>query len=219
MGLRIAALVSFIGLIIYLSAVFGPRVSELFSRRQELKRYIESRGLAGILIFIGFQVFQVVVAAVPGEFVQIAGGYIYGVFWGSLYLIIGVTIGSALNFFLARWLGYEIVKKIVPKKRLAQLHKLVGGPRSEAVMFLLFLLPGLPKDVLAYAAGLTPVPAGRFLLLSVAGRLPALVGSSFIGASFQQENTAVAVAVLAAASVLAVLGVLCKDRIIALIRK
>lgn len=219
MGLRIAALAGFVGLIIYLSIVYSPQVAELFARRQELKQHIEARGLAGILIFIFFEVFQVVIAAVPGEIVQITGGYIYGTFWGSIYLIIGVTIGSALNFFLARWLGYEIVKKIVPKKRLAQLYNLVRGPRSDAVMFLLFLIPGLPKDVLTYVAGLTPVPAGRFLLLSVAGRLPALVGSSFIGASFQQENTATAVAVLAAAGVLALLGVVCKDRIIALLRK
>ena len=183
MGLRIAALVSFIGLIIYLSAVFGPRVSELFSRRQELKRYIESRGLAGILIFIGFQVFQVVVAAVPGEIVQIAGGYIYGVFWGSLYLIIGVTIGSALNFFLARWLGYEIVKKIVPKKRLAQLHKLVGGPR-QCRHVSAFCSPGCPRTS-SPSSGLTP-SQGRFCCFLLLAGCP-LVESNFIGASFSRK--------------------------------
>lgn len=219
MGLRIAALVGFIGLIIYLSIIYSPQVTDLFARRQELKEYIEAQGNVGILIFIAFQVFQVVVAAIPGEIVQIAGGYIYGTFWGTVYLVIGVAIGSIIDFYIARWLGFDIVKTFISEKRLRQLYNLVQGPRSNLVMFLLFLIPGLPKDVLTYVAGLTPVPAGRFLLIAIVARLPALVGSSFIGASFQQENTVVAIAVSGAAVVLFFLGVLYRDKIIRWLRK
>ena len=194
-------------------------MTDLFARRQELKQYIEAQGIVGILIFLSFQVFQVVVAAVPGEIVQIAGGYIYGTFWGTVYLVIGVAIGSAIDFFIARWLGFEVVKTFIPERRLRQLYDLVRGPRSNLVMFLLFLIPGLPKDVLTYVAGLTPVPAGRFLLIAIVARLPALVGSTFIGASFQQENTALAIALFGAAVVLFFLGVLYRDKIIGLLRK
>ena len=134
-------------------------------------------------------------------------------------MVIGVAIGSAIDFFIARWLGFEVVKTFIPERRLRQLYDLVRGPRSNLVMFLLFLIPGLPKDVLTYVAGLTPVPAGRFLLIAIVARLPALVGSTFIGASFQQENTALAIAIFGAAVVLFFLGVLYRDKIIGLLRK
>lgn len=202
----------------YLSVVYSPQVVELFGNRQEIKEYIQAQGLVGIAIFVFFQVFQVVVAAVPGEIVQIAGGYIYGTFWGTIYLVVGVAIGSVIDFYIARWLGFGIVKTFISEKRLTQLYNLVRGPRSHGVMFLLFLIPGLPKDILTYVAGLTPVPASRFLLIAIVARLPALIGSTYIGASFQQENTIVAIAVSGAAVVLFMLGVFFRAKIISWIR-
>lgn len=192
---------------------------ELFGRRQELKEYIEAQGLVGVAIFTFFQVFQVVVAAIPGEIVQIAGGYIYGTFWGTIYLVIGVCIGSIINFFIARWLGYELIKAFISEKRLTQLYNLVRGPKSDFVMFSLFLVPGLPKDILTYVAGLTPVPAGKFLIIAIVARLPALIGSSFIGACFQREDTFIAIAISGLAVVLFMLGVIFRDKIIGLVRK
>ncbi len=219
LGLRIVALLALIGVATYLTAVYYPQVVEYFGRRQELKDYIEAQGLVGVAIFIFFQVFQVVVATIPGEIVQIAGGYIYGVFWGTIYLVIGVVIGSVINFFIARWLGFKIIKAFIPEKRLTQLHDLVRGAKSDFGMFMLFLIPGLPKDILTYVAGLTPVPAGRFLIIAIVARLPALIGSSFIGASLQREITIIAIVVSGVAVILFMLGVIFRDKIISLVRK
>lgn len=219
MGLRFLALLTFVGLIVYLSLAYTAQIVDLFGRRQELREYIEGQGLVGIAIFIFFQVFQVVVAAIPGEIVQIAGGYIYGTFWGTVYLVIGVGIGSVINFYIARLLGYEIIKIFLSKKRLLQLDNLVRGAKSNTVMFMLFLIPGLPKDILTYVAGCTPVPARKFLVIAIVARLPALIGSSYIGANLQQENTTIALAVFALAVVLFFLGVLFRERITCAFRR
>jgi len=219
LGLRIFALAGFIGLIIYLSIRFTPELVALFQRRQELKEHMESWGIVGILVFILFQIFQVVVAAVPGEVVQLAGGFFFGTFWGAVYLVIGVVIGSIIDFYLARLLGYDLVKTFVPEKRLHKMYSLLSGSKSDLVMFLLFLVPGLPKDILTYIAGLTPVRPGRFILIAVTARLPALVASSYLGSSLQQENLQGTMIIAVVVTVLFVMGLLFKDRLIALARK
>lgn len=216
--LNIIALMLLIGAIVYLSIRYTPQAAELFARRDELKDAVEKEGLYAIAAFICVQVFQVVVAAVPGELVQLAGGYLFGTFWGAVFLVSGVIIGSLVAFFAARLLGFRLVKTFVSAPKLAKLLRLVSGTKSELVIFTLFLLPGLPKDVLTYIAGLTPVNPWRFLALAILGRLPALVVSCYIGASLEQENLWAVVIVSALSAVLILGGWLYKDRILEKVR-
>jgi len=216
--LNIIALMLLIGVIVYLSIRYTPQAAELFARRDELKDAVEKEGLYAIAAFICVQVFQVVVAAVPGELVQLAGGYLFGTFWGAVFLVSGVVIGSLVAFFAARLLGFRLVKTFVSAPKLAKLLRLVSGTKSELVIFTLFLLPGLPKDVLTYIAGLTPVNPWRFLALAILGRLPALVVSCYIGASLEQENLWAVVIVSALSAVLILGGWLYKDWILEKVR-
>lgn len=213
LGLRLMALVIFLALLIYLSVHYTPQITELLARRHELKQYVEAHGLTGILFFILLQIFQVVIAAVPGEIVQVAGGYFYGPFWGTVYLVIGVIIGSTFNFQAARLLGWEIIRKTLPRKVLEKASLLLKEPKSELTIFLLFLIPGLPKDALTYLAGLTPVRMTRFLVIAVTGRLPALVVSTFFGAGLQQENPATIITALAVTVLLFLSSLLLKNKL------
>jgi uncharacterized membrane protein YdjX (TVP38/TMEM64 family) len=216
--LNIIALMLLIGAIVYLSIRYTPQAAELFARRDELKEAVDKEGLYAIAAFICVQVFQVVVAAVPGELVQLAGGYLFGTFWGAVFLVSGIIIGSLVAFFAARLLGFRLVKTFVSAPKLAKLLRLVSGTKSELVIFTLFLLPGLPKDVLTYIAGLTPVNPWRFLALAILGRLPALVVSCYIGASLEQENLWAVVIVSALSAVLILGGWLYKDWILEKVR-
>jgi|SRR5690554_5078009 len=201
-------------MIIYLSVRYTPQITDLLARRHELKQYVEDMGFTGIVIFVFLQIFQVVVAAVPGEIVQVAGGYFYGTLWGTVYLVTGVIIGSVLNFYAARLLGFEIVQTMLPKKWLKKIYHLIKEPKSELTIFLLFLIPGLPKDALTYLAGLTPIRLTRFLTIAVIARLPALVVSTYIGAGLQQENKTVVIIALALTLILFFIGLLLKNRFI-----
>ncbi|NLK85895.1 MAG: TVP38/TMEM64 family protein [Clostridiaceae bacterium] len=175
---------------------------------------LNSFGWKGILIFIGFQVFQVVVAAIPGEFVQIAGGYVYGTFAGTLYSLAGIVTGSVLVFTIARLIGYPVVKLFVTPKQLEKFSFMMNSDKSEAAMFILFLIPGIPKDILTYIAGLTPVKPFRFFVIITIGRLPALLGSSFIGHSTQKGDYGIAIIVSTIAVVLFAGGLIFRNRII-----
>jgi len=212
--LNIIALVLFIGAITYVSIRYTPQIVRLFERRQELKEYIESKGAAGIAVFIFFQVLQIIVAAIPGEIVQIAGGYLYGTFLGTVYLMIGVVIGSITVFYASRLLGYGLVKTFVSEKNLESMFQKVNGQKFEVFMLILFLIPGIPKDILTYIAGLTPIKPVKFLAIAVLGRLPALIGSTYIGAVFQKENYTAVIIVSTAAIILFITGLLFKDKII-----
>jgi len=180
-----------------------------------LKEWISGFGVYNILIFILIQTLQVIVFIIPGEVVEIAGGYLYNTVFGSLYSIIGILIGSAISFVLARFLGYEFVYKIVSKQMFNKLSYFINeDKRNETVIFLLYFIPGTPKDALAYFAGLTPISIIRFLYISMLARLPAIVFSAYIGANIGNRNYKTALIISVIASLIFSLGFIYRKKII-----
>ncbi len=204
----------FVCLLVYLGLKYGTKLTKLVSKPNELRYLLNSFGWKGILIFMGFQVVQVVIAAIPGEFVQIAGGYVYGTLPGTLYSLIGIVTGSVLVFAIARLIGYPVVKLFVSQKQLEKFSFMMNSNKSEVAMFILFLIPGIPKDILTYIAGLTPVKPVKFFVIITIGRLPALLGSSYIGHNTQKGNYGVVIAVSIVAVVLFAVGLIFREKII-----
>lgn len=216
--LSLVGLVLFIGSLAYLSIRYAPGVKELLARPAKYKGMVEEHGLRAVAVFIGIQIFQVVVAAVPGEVVQVAGGYLFGTFYGMLYLVGGLVVGTIAAFFSARILGAPLLRFVISGSRRDRLLRLLNSPRSELIIFLLYLLPGLPKDALTYVAGLTPINPWRFLAISVLGRLPALVASCYIGASLGKNNLVAVVVVAALSALLLMGGLLSREWLVARMR-
>lgn len=210
----ILLIAAFIGILVFLTIRFGNRFTALAKKPEELRILLNSYGWKGILVFIGLQVLQVVVAVLPGEFFQFAGGYIYGTWLGTLYSLTGITSGSVLVFFTARLLGYPLVKLLVSPAYLEKFGFMINSKKSEAGMFLLFLIPGIPKDILTYIAGITPIKPLTFFAIILIGRFPALLASSYIGSSTQKGNYAMVIILSVAALVLFAAGILFKDKIL-----
>jgi uncharacterized membrane protein YdjX (TVP38/TMEM64 family) len=206
-------------LLIFLSIKYGPEITRLVSNPKKFRDFILSYGKIGALVFMLFQVIQVVIAFIPGEVVQIAGGYIYGTLLGTLYSLIGITAGCVIVFFTVRLLGYRLVKQLVSEKDLQKFFNLINSPGSEFVIFLLFFLPGIPKDILVYICGLTPVKPLQFFIILIAARLPAMVGASFIGANIQKENYYTAIIITIISCILFVVGFVFKDKLISVMKK
>lgn len=143
----------------------------IYGSPQAIRGFIAGYGPWAPLIFLGLQVVQIVVAPVPGEVTGLLSGYLFGTWFGLLYSTIGLTLGSSLAFGLSRWLGLWIVHRVVPPRIYGKLSMLVR-PQAVAVTFILFLIPGFPKDYLTYFLGLTPMSWGKFLLVSTVGRIP-----------------------------------------------
>jgi uncharacterized membrane protein YdjX (TVP38/TMEM64 family) len=155
----------------------------------------------------------------PGEIVQVAGGYIFGFWPGSLLSLAGITLGSLFNFYVGRLLGRPFVEAVFKKERIESLERISGSPRGAAGFFLFFLVPGIPKDSLCYVAGMTRLGLPLFMAISMGGRLPGILGSSFMGSATHDGSYTAALVVLGLASLLFLAGLVWKDKIAALIEK
>jgi uncharacterized membrane protein YdjX (TVP38/TMEM64 family) len=143
----------------------------LYRDPHQLKKVIKSFGHYAPLGYILLQIIQVVVAPIPGGAIEFLGGYLFGVKAGFVYSMIGLTFGSWLAFSLARIFEKIAVEKFVSEKTRKKFDYLVEH-EGVILSFILFLLPGFPKDALCYILGLTPMHLGIFLLISTLGRIP-----------------------------------------------
>jgi len=212
--IHVSLLALFLLVIVVISIKFGPDITRLISSPQRFREFLAAYGPLSALIYMIFHVIQVVIAFIPGEVVQIAGGYVFGTPLGTLYSVLGVLLGTLIVFFTTRALGHTLVSTFVPAKNFEKFEFLINSPKSEIAMFVLFLIPGVPKDALTYIAGLTPIRPLRFLVISMVGRFPGLLGSAYIGANLQRKNYLPVFVLSCAALILFVLGVLVKDKVI-----
>jgi len=146
-----------------------------------LKGIILSYGAYSPLAFILLQIVQVVVAPIPGGAIEFLGGYLFGVGAGFLYSMVGLLIGSSLAFGLARIFEKWAVEKFVSEQTRKKFDYLIGH-EGVILSFLLFLIPGFPKDALCYILGLTPMHLGIFLIISTIGRVPGTMMATLQGA-------------------------------------
>ena len=176
-----------------------------FSDRTKVITFLESFGPVSVLVFIGIQILQVLVAPIPGEVSGFIGGYIYGIYLGTLYSTIGLTIGSWLAFTLSRTLGLPFVERIVSPKIINQYDHIMTH-QGPWVAFLLFLIPGFPKDALCYVLGLSHIRIGIFLVISTVGRLLGTLMLSVQGNYLRNNQDTTFLIVMAAGIIIAVLG-------------
>ena len=158
------------------------------SNKDHLIALLRAGGLTGALLCIAVQFLQVVIAFIPGEITSLAAGYVFGAWRGFLYSAIGVTLGSAFNFWFARVVGRPTLERLVGRDTLAKIDRSLASAKSKSALFLLFLLPGLPKDLLCYAAGFSSMGMLEFVVLSGLARSPALLASVLIGAGVSRGD-------------------------------
>ena len=128
-----------------------------------------------------------VVAPIPGEAIEFLGGYVFGVSAGMLYSMIGLILGSWLAFSIARIFEKQTIERFVSPELRKKFDYLIGH-EGVILSFLLFLIPGFPKDTLCYILGLTPMHLGIFLIISTIGRIPGALMATLQGAkAFDQH--------------------------------
>jgi uncharacterized membrane protein YdjX (TVP38/TMEM64 family) len=208
-----AAFPLFIGLTVVLVLVFRVELWNFFKDREALRAWIGGRGALGPLAYIGLQVIQVVIFMIPGEIVQVAGGYVFGFGLGSLYTVLGIALGSLVNFYAGRLLGRPFVESLFAREKIERVERVTGSGKGMAGFFLLFVIPGIPKDVLCYIAGFSSLGLPAFLAVSMAGRLPGILGSAYMGSAAYSGAWRGAAIVLVAAAFLFAVGLAFKERI------
>ena len=187
-------------------------LARFYSSKREVKRFLARFGSYAPLVFITLQALQVVIAPVPGEATGFLGGMLFGTWLSFIYSTIGLTLGSALAFLLARWLGLPLVRRLVSDEVYHRFDFLArtGG---ELVTLILFLIPGFPKDYLCFILGVSPLPFRTFLILTMVGRMPGTWLLSVQGAKVGSGYYLEFVIFLTVAALAAFLGYLFRESI------
>ena len=205
---RIVAIISIlffvviIGLITYFA---GEKIAEISKDPTVFREWISSFGFWGWLIFILLAAVQVVLAVIPGGPVQIAAGYAFGLVAGSVLCTVGIQIGSAIAFLLVRHLGLKILDLFFSREKIESVKFLQDSKRLDLIVFICFLIPGAPKDLLTYFCGLTKIKFWRFMLLTTLARIPSIILSVMSGnalVSQQYKNAIIIITVICICSII-----------------
>lgn len=214
MKYKIAVFVVYIVLLAGLTVALIPLIRLLSSENgtQRFMEIIQSYKTFGIIVFLLVQAVQVVVVVVPP--VQIVGGMLFGSVFGSVLSVLGLWVGSGAVFWLVKKAGTPLVEAIISKKNIKKFSFFENTERLRLVMFVLYLVPGTPKDALTYLAALTRLDIKDFLFAVLPARIPSIVISVCLGSCLYRGNY-VATAILGAVMIgLAVVGVIFKDKIV-----
>jgi len=170
-GAIIAMLIAACGWLVLTDAPAYQFLVRLYVDKRFLKHTLREWGVLAPVIFIGLQALQVIIAPIPGEVTGILGGYLFGQWVGLLYSTIGLTLGSVAAFAGGRWLGARYVRKLVSPDIWRKMGFIVEA-EGAILCFIIFLMPGVPKDMACYLFGLSPMPFWVFALVSTLGRIP-----------------------------------------------
>jgi uncharacterized membrane protein YdjX (TVP38/TMEM64 family) len=160
---------------------------EIASDKEQMKAILEAAGPLAPLLFISIQSLQVIFAPIPGEATGFLGGYLFGVPLGLAYSTIGLTLGSVAAFLLGHWLEKRYVTRIVSRETMKRFDFLMDH-QGALVAFILFLIPGFPKDYLCFILGLSPMDLWVFLVICTIGRIPGTLMLTIQGAEISEGH-------------------------------
>lgn len=206
--LAASAIVVYILVMVAVGVLIGVPIVRFVSEPEQFRLWVDSHGIWGPILYVLFVFIQVLVALIPGEVFEIVGGYAFGTWQGSLLCLLGTFLGSLAVFTLVRRFGVRLVQVFFPLEKLKALHFLKESPKRMFLFWIVFMIPGTPKDLLCYYAGLTDMKLGTFLLIATLGRVPAMVTSTLGGDALGLQNYVFAVIVFVIAVVVSGIGLL-----------
>jgi len=189
-----AAVLSVISTVLCILSVVGAvLLNTVFRDSDAVREWINNNYILGFVIMVLLCAVQVVIALIPGEVLEIASGYAFGGVVGAIVCLIGMTIGSVIAILLARKFGRRLVLSFYPQEKVDALPILNDHKKRNVTVFLLFLIPGTPKDLLTYVIGLTNMSIPLYILLTLFARIPSIILSTIGGGALGENKLATAV--------------------------
>ena len=212
---KFGGLIAFLALMVVIMVLLWPYIHEVFEPGG-LSRVIDdvrNAGPLGFLILLAMQFMQIVVAFIPGEVVQMAAGMMYGPWLGAAVILLGCIISSAFVFAVVHRLGAPFVQDMVPTKYLDKFRAFEESGKLSIVVFILFLIPAMPKDTFTYLVPLTNMRMRDFLILSNVGRIPGIVISTYAANGLVDGNITQSIIIFAVVAVIAIVAIVFRDKI------
>lgn len=212
---KFGGLIAFFVLMAVVCVAIAPLILELTEPGgvERVVQDVRNAGPGGVLILLGMQFLQVVVAFIPGEVVQVAAGMMYGPWGGAAVVLAGCIISSAFIFFIVHKLGAPFVRAMVPEKWMGKLEDFEETDKLDVMVFVLFLIPGLPKDVFTYLVPLTDMSMRNFLVLSTVGRIPGILMSTLAADGLMEGDIMRSVLLFLVAAGIAALAIVFHEKI------
>lgn len=213
--LKLGGLVVFFVAVALTVVLAWPSLREIFEEGgvELLVQRMRDAGPLGVLILLGLQLLQVIVAFIPGEVVQIAAGALYGPVGGTLVVLAGAAIASAIVFEMVHFLGAPFVRSMAPEGFMDKFEAFEESGKLNIIVFLLFLIPGLPKDVFTYLVGLTNMKLSTFLIISILGRTPGVFVSAFAASKIMKGDYLESAIMFGVLALIAGVVIIFRDRI------
>lgn len=212
---KFGGLIAFFVLMAVVCVAIAPLILELTEPGgvERVVQDVRNAGPGGVLILLGMQFLQVVVAFIPGEVVQVAAGMMYGPWGGAAVVLVGCVISSAFVFFIVHKLGAPFVRAMIPEKWMGKLEDFEETDKLDVMVFVLFLIPGLPKDVFTYLVPLTDMSMRNFLVLSTVGRIPGILMSTLAADGLMEGDIMRSVLLFLVAAGIAALAIVFHEKI------
>ncbi len=162
----------------------------IFSREAAVRLIAYLRANSGMasILFICMQIVQVVICFLPGQPIQFAASYMFGVGRGFALSLIGAVIGTVISFYLAKLLGSEAMELFFGEEKVHDYKRKLDSGKGLLLAFLIYLIPGIPKDLVSYAAGVSNMRFRPFLLAATVGRMPGMLGSLLLGHYYGRQD-------------------------------
>lgn len=221
---RIIAIVSiviavslFVWLSFYLTDVILSSLDEdgnIMNTAQNFKELIESYGKWGVIVAFGIQVLQVIVSPIPGEVIEVGMGLCFGWLGGAVLCLVGGALAAALIMLFVKKYGIKAVELFVSTDKINELRIINNEKKLKTTVFLLYLIPGTPKDPLIFFFGLTKISIWDFIWIQTLARIPSVVTSTIAGEQVTKQNFLVSIIIFAVTGVLALIGMFLYRKIV-----
>lgn len=206
--LAAAALTAFIVFMAVVCWFVGRPLVRFVSEPELFRQWVDENGIWGRIAFLGMVVFQVIIAIIPGEPLEIGAGYAFGAVEGTGLFLLGAAIGSTVVFLLVRKFGGWVVEAFFSREKIRSLKFMQNSRRLNLIAFIVMFIPGTPKDLISYFMGLTDMRLGHWILISFFARIPSVITSTIGGNALGLQDYSDAIIAFAVMAVISALGIL-----------
>lgn len=195
-----------IAIIVGLTLALWTPLLNFIEAPDSLAVWIENAGIWGPIVFMLLNTLQVLLAVIPGGPFEVAAGALFGPWIGTLLCDIAMSIGGVITFLFVRKFGIKFIELFTTREKIESVKFLHSNKKSTTLLFLFFLLPGTPKDLMCYVVGLTDIKLSTWILINVVGRFPAILLSALGGSALGEQRYGIFIAVFAIILILYFLG-------------
>lgn len=190
-------------------------IIEKMSSVDGVRAFFRSYNNQSIIVYILAQIIQIVICVIPGQWLQMAAGLAWG-FWGALGLsVLGAAFGSVIAYYLAGFLGRDAMYLFFGEEKFEKYIERLNSKKAWIVTFLIYLIPGLPKDLCCYVAGISDMKLKPFLVTSLIGRCPGMIGSILIGTQMAVKRWDLVILIAVIFVILFILGIIFRKKLLA----